>query len=78
MRVLVCVSVMGYLLGQISVVTPVNECYVMSLDIYLCVCVCEQIQQCLDRNNQRQSDGLELQKAFRTQQSEKVRNMIEI
>ncbi|KAM7413820.1 hypothetical protein PAMA_018894 [Pampus argenteus] len=32
----------------------------------------QQIQQCLDRNNQRQCDRIELQKAFRTQQSEKL------
>lgn len=38
----------------------------------------EQIQQCLDRNNQRQSDRLELQQVFRTHQSEKVRNTIKI
>ncbi|XP_026222298.1 capping protein, Arp2/3 and myosin-I linker protein 2 isoform X2 [Anabas testudineus] len=31
-----------------------------------------KIQQCLDRNNQRQTDGMELQQMFRTQQSEKV------
>ncbi|KAM7396099.1 hypothetical protein PAMP_019168 [Pampus punctatissimus] len=32
----------------------------------------ECIQQCLDRNNQRQCDRIELQKAFRTRQSEKL------
>ncbi|XP_070687396.1 capping protein, Arp2/3 and myosin-I linker protein 2 [Pempheris klunzingeri] len=31
-----------------------------------------KIQQCLDRNNQRQSDRVELQQAFRAQQSEKL------
>ncbi|XP_039988071.1 capping protein, Arp2/3 and myosin-I linker protein 2 [Xiphias gladius] len=31
-----------------------------------------KIQQCLDRNNQRQSDGVELQKVLRTQQSVKL------
>lgn len=41
----------------------------------VCLCVCEQIQQCLDRNNQRQSDRVELQQVLRSQQSEKVRNV---
>lgn len=36
------------------------------------LCVCVQIQQHLDRNNQRQSDSIELRQVFRTQQSEKV------
>ncbi|XP_072242642.1 capping protein, Arp2/3 and myosin-I linker protein 2 [Leuresthes tenuis] len=31
-----------------------------------------KIQQCLDRNNQRQSDSTELQQVFRSQQSEKL------
>ncbi|XP_071344816.1 capping protein, Arp2/3 and myosin-I linker protein 2 isoform X2 [Trachinotus anak] len=31
-----------------------------------------KIQQCLDRNNQRQSDRVELQQVFRTHQSEKL------
>ncbi|XP_044049141.1 capping protein, Arp2/3 and myosin-I linker protein 2 isoform X3 [Siniperca chuatsi] len=31
-----------------------------------------KIQQCLDRNNQRQSDRVELQQVFRAQQSEKL------
>ncbi|XP_035498604.2 capping protein, Arp2/3 and myosin-I linker protein 2 isoform X2 [Scophthalmus maximus] len=31
-----------------------------------------KIQQCLDRNNQRQFDRVELQRGFRTQQSEKL------
>ncbi|XP_029289434.1 capping protein, Arp2/3 and myosin-I linker protein 2 isoform X2 [Cottoperca gobio] len=34
-----------------------------------------KIQQCLDRNNQRQSDRVELQQVFRAQQSEKVQDM---
>lgn len=38
------------------------------------MCVCVQIQQYLDRNNQRQIDQVESHQLFKLQQSEKVRN----
>lgn len=37
-------------------------------------CVCVQIQQYLDRNNQRRVERLEPRQLFKLQQSEKVRN----
>ena len=36
--------------------------------------ICVQIQACLDRNNQRLSSSLQLQKVCKYQQSEKVRD----